>query len=242
MYYGVCLIDRGVSIGVSGDLKSDVQGVYYKKRDLHWEVVVPSDMNNGKNHLGTFTYQHEAEEARLIWDRQNNYLPLKVKDEGNVCPSLLFKVSGGVVVNKVNRPGRREGAEVGGLDTSTGYRKIRYLGKSKPEHSLIWFLHYGHWPVYQIDHKNGVRDDNSIENLRDVPQSENGKNRKRNNNNTSGCTGVYWCNTNQAWLAQITIQDKRKHLGYFDDINDAIAARKSGEVKYGFHKNHDRVT
>ena len=51
-------------------------------------------------------------------------------------------------------------------------------------------------------------------------------------NNTSGYTGVYWCKDTKKWLAQIYVNYKGIHLGYFDDIEDAITARRLGEYKY----------
>lgn len=47
--------------------------------------------------------------------------------------------------------------------------------------------------------------------------------------NTSGYTGVYWSSNTQKWRAQITFRRKTYFLGAFDQIEDAIAARKRGE-------------
>lgn len=51
------------------------------------------------------------------------------------------------------------------------------LGHSWPAHRLIWKIHTGRDPVGLIDHINGVRYDNRIENLRDVPIHVNNLNR-----------------------------------------------------------------
>lgn len=51
-------------------------------------------------------------------------------------------------------------------------------------------------------------------------------------NNTSGTKGVCWDKTRNKWVAQINIRKKAIRLGRFDDINDAIAARKAAEEKY----------
>ena len=65
------------------------------------------------------------------------------------------------------------GKEVGYLDKSTGYRYVEINGISYYSHRLIWFMHYGTWPKGQIDHINGIKDDNRIENLREATASEN---------------------------------------------------------------------
>ena len=44
------------------------------------------------------------------------------------------------------------------------------------------------------------------------------------------------------WTAQIGSGKTRKRLGYFDNIDDAVAARKLAEAAQGYHKNHGRVS
>ena len=43
-------------------------------------------------------------------------------------------------------------------------------------HQAVWAWHHGRFPTLQIDHINGKRFDNRIENLREVTQSENMRN------------------------------------------------------------------
>ena len=107
-------------------------------------------------------------------------------------------------------------------------------------HRVIWAITYGEWPLNHIDHINGIRDDNRIENLRDVSRSENQKNQKRPAHNTSGAVGVSWANREKKWHAYINIDRRRESLGYFTDLAEAIAARKEAEAKYSFHPNHGR--
>ena len=61
-------------------------------------------------------------------------------------------------------------------------------------------------------------------------------------NTDSSLVGVVWNISTGKWRAQIVFDGKRKHLGYFTEKTDAIAARKAAEVKYGFHANHGRQT
>lgn len=51
-------------------------------------------------------------------------------------------------------------------------------------------------------------------------------------NNTSGTKGVCWHKRLKKWAARIDINKSRIHLGYYSDIDDAIAARKAAEEKY----------
>ena len=84
----------------------------------------------------------------------------------------------------------------------------------------------------EVDHINGKPWDNRKCNLRVVTRSQNGMNTGTRISNTSGYKGVVWYKSRSKWMAQITFNNKRYFLGYFDDINDAINARKEAELKY----------
>lgn len=106
-------------------------------------------------------------------------------------------------------------------------------------HRICWLLHFGAWPKNLIGHENGNGRDNRIENLKDITHSENSRN-LRLSENSSGHTGIVFRgrNKNRKWMAQIGVGGKCLCIGFFEDINDAIAARKEAEVKYGFHHLH----
>ena len=105
-------------------------------------------------------------------------------------------------------------------------------------HRIAWSIHYKEWPSGPIDHKNGVRTDNRIENLRVVTPQENMRNRSMNRNNTSGACGVRWYENQKKWKVQIKVGGKMIHLGYFSDIDDAKAARAAAASRYGFSDRH----
>ena len=78
-------------------------------------------------------------------------------------------------------------------------------------------------------------------NLRQVTRVENLRNQKRYSNNTSGAVGVYWHKREKKWEAGIRVKGKYIFLGYFDDKEEAVAAREKAERRYGFHLNHGRA-
>lgn len=121
-----------------------------------------------------------------------------------------------------------------------GYKAGGIFNKMYDAHRIIWMMVHGEWPN-TIDHINGVKDDNRIENLRNVTQAENCRNAKRTRNNKSGHNGVSWSKGSRKWLAQIMVNRKCIYLGRFIDIEDAIAARAAAEIEHGFHENHGRV-
>lgn len=92
-------------------------------------------------------------------------------------------------------------------------------------HRLAWFLHYGEIPKNQIDHIDGDRTNNKIENLRDVCHQQNQWNRKN-------AKGYNWNKKLQKHQAQIRINRKPIHLGVFDKEEDAQNAYLEAKKKY----------
>jgi hypothetical protein len=120
-----------------------------------------------------------------------------------------------------------------------GYKAGSLFGRKYKAHRVIWAISYNQWPD-QIDHMNGVQDDNRLENLRNVSHVENGRNQRKSIANTSGVTGVCWRDRDKKWVAKIKVAGHSKHLGHFDDKDIAIAARKAAEAHFGFHFNHGK--
>ena len=121
-----------------------------------------------------------------------------------------------------------------------GYRSGNIFGTMMMAHRCAWAWVHGEWPNGQIDHINGVRSDNRLSNLRIVDNSENQKNAKLRSDNSSGCPGVMFDRNQKKWTAKIHERGKRIWLGSFEQLSDAINARKQAEVRNGYHPNHGR--
>ena len=104
-------------------------------------------------------------------------------------------------------------------------------------HRLAFLYMTGSIPK-EVDHINHVKPDNRWKNLRAANRIINGRNRSMHCDNTSGVTGVYWHKKKGKWQAGIRVNDKRIYLGVFKHLEDATAARKTAEARYGFHPNH----
>ena len=96
--------------------------------------------------------------------------------------------------------------------------------KNCPTHTLVW-EHFGNIPrngmILQIDHIDGNKLNNRIDNLQLLNQRENSTKYFLTLKKSSKYTGVYWYTRLKKWKAQININKKRTSLGYFDNEEDA---------------------
>jgi hypothetical protein len=138
----------------------------------------------------------------------------------------------GILTHKLpHSKGGYVGTEAGKL--KEGYKQICFNRHRIKAHIVGWAIHYGKWPTKNLDHKNEVRDDNRIDNLREATHSENGQNRtKPNKNNNSGYLGVKWHKSHQKWNPTIMIGRKRHSLGLFDDKEKAYEAYLEAKRKH----------
>jgi hypothetical protein len=98
------------------------------------------------------------------------------------------------------KPGNR--ANGGGyymVSVHFGHKKYKQVRL----HHLIWVWETGKWPIGEIDHINGDRNDNRFENLREASISQNRTNRLIQSNNKCGYKWVYWDNKRNLWRAEV---------------------------------------
>lgn len=130
-------------------------------------------------------------------------------------------------------PGNRTkaGSVAGTLDTY-GYRQIQIKKRLYLAHRLAWLYEFGRWPEQTIDHINGVKDDNRINNLREVSMRQNKQNLKgaTKSNKTTGILGVYRVPSKRnPYMAQLGLNKKKIHLGRFPTLELAKEARAKAE-------------
>lgn len=106
----------------------------------------------------------------------------------------------------------KAGQQIWGYD-SDGYLRAKLAGKQYKAHRLAWYLYYGVWPTYEIDHINRLRDDNRIKNLRDVPRRVNGQ-------NVEGFCGV--ARKYNGWQVQTVIDGKHIYIGFHKSKEGAL--------------------
>ncbi len=137
-------------------------------------------------------------------------------------------------------PGTKFAGKQAGHVTKRGHLTVNRGKKSLQAHRVAWLLHYGKWPTNGIDHIDGNPGNNRIANLRDVGQQDNNRNKCTRKDSSTRITGVSWCKMAKKWRAYISINKRPVRLGYYDDFESAVIARKQAEQQYGYHPNHGR--
>lgn len=121
-----------------------------------------------------------------------------------------------------------------------GYKHGRILYRTVKAHRVAFAHFHGRWPSDCIDHINGDRTDNRIDNLQESSRTLNAQNRAMMSNNKSGVTGVLWRPRDKRWVARIGKNGKQFHLGSFEAKEDAIKARRKAESELGFTERHGK--
>lgn len=131
------------------------------------------------------------------------------------------------------------GKRAGWQRSKNGYRQVGLMGQIIYEHRLIWMMVNGKLPDSQVDHVNGVKDDNRYENLRHADSSQNVANIGAKRDNTSGAKNVHWCNRTSKWIAKVKLYGKTHYGGAFDQYEDAVRASAVARQKvHGEFANH----
>lgn len=163
-------------------------------------------------------FEYNAEAGLLVWKRRDRST---FKSDGSF-KSWNTRFSG----------------KVAGSQNGQGYRQVDLDGKVYLAHRIIWTLVNGDIGAEDIDHLNGDRSDNRIENLRVVSRSVNLRNSARIKPSQLGICGVSVHKATGKYRAYVGVNGKQIHLGFFDDLDAAIEAREEANSTYGFTKRH----
>jgi hypothetical protein len=148
-----------------------------------------------------------------------------------LCELLDVDTESGVFTWKNTMGGKAKKGQLAGSKQKIGYVSIRLDQKDFYAHRLMWLYVYGAFPILQIDHINGNKEDNKPTNLRLATQKQNSENVFLAKHNTSGFRGVRFEKRliSKPWSACITSDYKQKHLGYYATMQEAIIARQTAE-------------
>ena len=127
-----------------------------------------------------------------------------------------------------------EGKEAG-TNAHHGYRAVMVDGKKHYVHRIVWEMNNGEISSSLcIDHIDGDRSNNRLENLRLLSLSLNQRNTVIPKNNPLGIIGVY------RKAKGFVVQCANQYVGFYGDFFQACCARKSAELRLEFHENHGR--
>jgi hypothetical protein len=125
---------------------------------------------------------------------------------------------------------RRAGKAAGWRDEK-GYVRIEIYKRTYKAHRLAWAYMTGSWPDGEIDHINGIPNDNRWVNLRAATIGQNQRNRGKPRSNTSGYKGVSFDKSTQKWRATIGVDGRHHYLGLFATAEEAAIMYQTAAVQ-----------
>lgn len=117
------------------------------------------------------------------------------------------------------------------MNKNKRYKRVIIDGKDYSLHRVIFLYHYGYLPK-QIDHIDGDRNNNKIDNLRESTQQQNCFNRKHHKNSKNKYKNVYKSKEYNIYSVQITVNGERMYFGSYSDIEEANKIAISLREKY----------
>lgn len=161
---------------------------------------------------------------------------MTIKDPSQEALQEVFEVRDGCIWRKafVGRDGRKlsESVVENVANTSEGYCAVGFKGRKVRYHRILWILVNGEIPAgLVVDHKDGNKINNDINNLRLLTQRENMQNRYYHR--TGKLCGVHWNKLANRWYTQIWVGNKNINLGYFNTELEAFDAYIQANVERG---------
>ena len=137
----------------------------------------------------------------------------------------LFEYRDGALHWRLDRGSNAKEGNRAGRVLKTGYRSIHVSGRRYQEHRLVFLFHHGILPA-QVDHRNGDKADNRIENLRRANHSQNQVNTP-DRPSASGLRGVREVTKTGRWMARVYLNGKEIRVGTFDTMEQASIAYRA---------------
>lgn len=149
---------------------------------------------------------------------------------------LFYYSDGSLYRKKTTQKNVQIHKKVGTVNTA-GYVVVNLHNKVYLVHRLIYWMQHKYLPKY-IDHIDGNRTNNQLNNLRAATNQENICNSKLRKNSASGIKNVRFDSKLKKWVVRFTVHYKPIHIGVYKDLDDAINAAKDARIR--LHKDFAR--
>lgn len=142
-------------------------------------------------------------------------------NEAHILNSYRYDSKNGNIYYKQNVGNKKSGEKAGSVCKNNGYSRMGIGNTVRLLHRVAWFLYYGKWPEKHLDHINGIKSDNRIENLREVTHRQNSFNLKRHREGE--LLGAHYDKHKykKKWVAKMRINGKSKFLGSYKTKEEA---------------------
>lgn len=143
-----------------------------------------------------------------------------------------FDYQDGNLIRKIGREGEI-GQVAGCVHKGSGYIHVKIKAKAYKAHRLVFLYHHGYMPEC-VDHIDGDKTNNKIENLRAATKEENCRNQKVRSTNKSGYKGVKWVEHCKKWQVEVCKNYKQLRFGMYEDLELAgLVAIEATELIHG---------
>ena len=157
---------------------------------------------------------------------------------GAVLEALDYDDKAGSFTWRNPRSDRMSPGDPAGTVGPQGFVFIRLDGYRYRAQDLVFMCEYDILPPGRLEHIDGDVSNNRLENLEHIDEK-----RRPPRSIYSGVAGVVWDETLNQWKALYVIMPAYElvKLGEFDDLGEAIAARRAAEIKYDTIENKGNI-
>ena len=150
----------------------------------------------------------------------------------------LFEYKDGVLYWKNCTSRAVKNGSKAGHSNSYGYWRIETKYGSLAAHRIVFLMHHGYMPKI-VDHIDGNKLNNKIENLRAATYTENSYNSRIGKRNTSGSKNISWRPNQCKWRVRVNANGKTITIGQFEDFEFAdLVAQEARSLYHGQFARH----